>query len=389
MDEYVESLESFEICCRIGQKKEMSKEEFAKFQSEQVQSWSPAEKKKICEMISLLKPKLDSLVLDTLPALVILVLTTGLEESHAAYCRGKNAIFFPRKMADTEKVQELAELFAHELMHVISRNMSSDKRDELYSIIGFKPLGGRLEFPEELVKITNPDSTFTEHFISVQMGKKEEQTLNVVPLMVGNTPEYVSGGLFEHIQLVFLPVERDEKEGKWKCVRRPPEENDDFFDDQEDEDEGDHVHGEHCNHEHEEHQHVHGENCNHEHEEDHGHHHAHQHQHVHGENCNHEHEKDHGHHHEEEGHVHGEHCNHDHGNDEEEEEGDGLELLILPPNMPPSFWKQVGTNTNYIHAPEEILAENFSLLLTALPNDERVQSPEIISNMASFFGKKN
>ena len=48
--------------------------------------------------------------------------------------------------------------------------------------------------------------------------------------------------------------------------------------------------------------HVHGPHCNHDHDEDH----------VHGPGCNHDHDHD-------EGHVHGPHCNHDHDHDDDED----------------------------------------------------------------------
>lgn len=49
------------------------------------------------------------------------------------------------------------------------------------------------------------------------------------------------------------------------------------------------------------------------------------------------------------------------------------------------FFEQVGRNTKYIIHPEEILAENFALLMT----DERdVQSPEILKKMQAVLGQK-
>ena len=49
------------------------------------------------------------------------------------------------------------------------------------------------------------------------------------------------------------------------------------------------------------------------------------------------------------------------------------------------FYEQVGRNTQYIIHPEEILADNFALLVLA---SENVQSPEILEKMKNILNKK-
>ena len=46
------------------------------------------------------------------------------------------------------------------------------------------------------------------------------------------------------------------------------------------------------------------------------------------------------------------------------------------------FFDQVGTNSQYIIHPEEILADNFALLVTG---DGKIRLPEVLSRMTDIF----
>lgn len=60
-------------------------------------------------------------------------------------------------------------------------------------------------------------------------------------------------------------------------------------------------------------------------------------------------------------------------------------MELLAPQQISGFFEQVGRNTNYIIHPEEILAENFALLIM----DKRdVPSPEILEKMRAVLGQK-
>jgi hypothetical protein len=70
-----------------------------------------------------------------------------------------------------------------------------------------------------------------------------------------------------------------------------------------------------------------------------------------------------------------------------ERDGDSLDLKpvcddtgprLLDVNQLSGFWEQVGRNTRYIYHPEEILADNFALLVTQNGN---VPSPDILDKM--------
>jgi hypothetical protein len=66
----------------------------------------------------------------------------------------------------------------------------------------------------------------------------------------------------------------------------------------------------------------------------------------------------------------------------ERKDGVPVDLRVAPSNRVSGFDRQVGENTLYDIHPEEILAENFALLLTKL---EKPRSPEILDKIRAVF----
>ena len=63
----------------------------------------------------------------------------------------------------------------------------------------------------------------------------------------------------------------------------------------------------------------------------------------------------------------------------------GAQPILAAPEEVSGFFEQVGRNTNYVIHPEEILADNFALLIL----DERnVPSPEVLEKMRLILGKR-
>jgi len=66
---------------------------------------------------------------------------------------------------------------------------------------------------------------------------------------------------------------------------------------------------------------------------------------------------------------------------------------LISPDKISGFYEQVGQNTDYIIHPEEILADNFKLLMLAdnsklLPLEKGVRSPEILKKLAEALGTR-
>ncbi|HYR22344.1 MAG TPA: hypothetical protein VEP30_05410 [Chthoniobacterales bacterium] len=63
----------------------------------------------------------------------------------------------------------------------------------------------------------------------------------------------------------------------------------------------------------------------------------------------------------------------------------GAQSQLIAPQEISGFFEQVGRNTDYVIHPEEILAENFALLILG---EQNVPSPEIIERMRRILEKK-
>jgi len=136
-------------------------------------------------LIATLKIEIETLSNIPLPNVIYLNLTTGAEEAGAAYTRGKQGIFLPQNMIHWSFDNTITRrLLLHETWHVISRNLRSDNpqlRNNIYSIIGFKPMGYVMDFPAELTKISNPDAPLLEHYCAVTLD--DGSIINVLPII--------------------------------------------------------------------------------------------------------------------------------------------------------------------------------------------------------------
>jgi hypothetical protein len=59
--------------------------------------------------------------------------------------------------------------------------------------------------------------------------------------------------------------------------------------------------------------------------------------------------------------------------------------ILAAPEEVSGFFEQVGRNTNYVIHPEEILADNFALLIL---DEHNVPSPEVLEKMRLILGNK-
>jgi hypothetical protein len=64
---------------------------------------------------------------------------------------------------------------------------------------------------------------------------------------------------------------------------------------------------------------------------------------------------------------------------------DGPSPILLDVRQVSGFMEQVGENTDYIIHPEEILADNFALLLL---KDRAVRTPDVLNKMRAVLLKK-
>ena len=166
-DPWVTELSSFDRSARMRQLVDPGQDGFLKFASAQAKAWSAEQIDALRAAVESADRRIESLNLQlSLPSTVLLIRTSGNEESHAAYTR-ENAIILPDSMLSMSK-DDMEQLFLHELFHVMSRHEPAI-REPLYKIIGYRPCF-EVPFPEELLplKITNPDATGRNFCIDIE-----------------------------------------------------------------------------------------------------------------------------------------------------------------------------------------------------------------------------
>jgi len=184
-DEYIVGLSEFDLHSKMFTSENVTKEDFKTFQAAAIIPWSESDITNWKQLIAKLAGVLKVYSRIPLPTVIYLNLTTGEEESGAAYTRGKHGIFLPRGMVNWENLHiRITRLLLHETWHIISRNLRLNNpqlRHDIYGIIGFKPLGHLLEYPPELTKISNPDAPLLEHYCSVTLN--DGTTIHVLPII--------------------------------------------------------------------------------------------------------------------------------------------------------------------------------------------------------------
>eukprot|EP01100_Stratorugosa_tubuloviscum_P000657 TRINITY_DN1144_c0_g1_i1.p1 TRINITY_DN1144_c0_g1~~TRINITY_DN1144_c0_g1_i1.p1 ORF type:complete len:310 (-),score=86.88 TRINITY_DN1144_c0_g1_i1:75-968(-) len=217
-DDYIKGLSRFDLQSKMQTESEVSIEQFVHFQSQQVIQF-PCEKLQIFEtIIHQLSSVIGNLSKINLPSKIYVNCTTGLEEADAAYCRGIDGIFLPQSFLNGP-LPKIRKTFVHELWHIVSRNISTELRNEIYNVIGFIAFDKVFCFPQSLVhrKISNPDAVFLEHYIPITINNNQEQCL--VPIIYGSHDDYKLslGKFFYCLKLQYIVVEKNEK-GEWTEV---------------------------------------------------------------------------------------------------------------------------------------------------------------------------
>ena len=203
-DVYIEGLSPFERAAKIKQAGPISTDEYIKFIQDQTVEWSKEDKIKLSEVIAKAKIKLGHLA-NHLPKKISFIKTTGQDEGGAPYTRG-NSIILPKRQV-SQSVKSLERLFYHELFHIISRN-NQQLRDELYSIIGFKPCGV-VKLPDNMMplRISNPDAPIIEHCIRISFADKKHW---VAPVLFSRIPKYnpeTGDTFFRYLEFRLMPID--------------------------------------------------------------------------------------------------------------------------------------------------------------------------------------
>lgn len=213
-DEYTKSLSGVDRRIRMQAVEDPGDGAFRKHAAEAARDWSPEELAalnaawdQVAEPLKNLRAKL--------PAEVLMIRTSGAEESNAAYTR-RNAIILPENVLSRD-TSKLARLLAHELFHILSRSQPAVRWD-LYRIIGFEACE-LTDVPESLTerKITNPDAPLWN--CRIQLGKPGDE-IDGVPILLARVRDgevQTEGSLFQVMEFKLLLVEKSGE--AWKPMR--------------------------------------------------------------------------------------------------------------------------------------------------------------------------
>jgi hypothetical protein len=199
-DDYILNFSEFDLQSRLGTSEKVTKEDLVEFLSQQTVNWTSSEESMINrifdELTATYKPYKEYL-LDS----VKIIKTTGREECDAAYTR-KKCIYVPISMV-LYPYDELKELIAHELFHVVS-TYNPKFRNDLYLNLGFNPCP-ELNVPNDYLHlyVSNPDTIGKNCYVRFQHNGAQKKA---VPFLYAKTP-YRGGYFFEYFRFTFLESE--------------------------------------------------------------------------------------------------------------------------------------------------------------------------------------
>ncbi len=191
------------------------------YAARQARGWRKAEIAKVHAIICDLQTAMEMKGLSLRPLRQVeLIKTTGKEQGDAAYTRDR-AIVLPEMMIGGAG-GKLRRTIAHELFHVISRELAtsdSKRRHLLYRLLGFEPLDPQVALPPEILErqLTNPDAFESKYAITVAYGSRE---LKVLPVFLASDigeSEVLDKQVWARGQLKLVQLERTNEH--WRAAR--------------------------------------------------------------------------------------------------------------------------------------------------------------------------
>jgi hypothetical protein len=212
-DRFTKNLSRFDLQARLNTGGDVTFDQWKKRVASEVQEWDEDGRTKMIAAVEAVRDRLAKFSFP-LPDEIYLVNTSGKEEAHAAYCRGKHIII--PDVVLTRDPGKIESLLIHELFHVIS-NQHPELRADLYAIVGFQ------ECPEIAIhpslkerRITNPDAPAIDCVIKLKEG---ERTVRAAPILYSSTEDFIpkkEGGLFAQMLFKLMVVVPDGR--GWKAV---------------------------------------------------------------------------------------------------------------------------------------------------------------------------
>lgn len=209
-DEYLQRLSPLDLAVRLRTAKDVTIDDYLAVVERAVRPWDEEEKARLTKILESMQER-GRRYARRLPKRVLLVKSSGADESDAAYTRGDVIVLTQARLKDGDAGTE--KLLWHELFHVLSRH-NPELRDRLYGTIGFQRCGA-VKLPPDVAdrKVTNPDAPHHEHAIRIQADGKPEWALPVLLSTRGRAQAGDGGAFFQFIDVKLLLVDRDPQAG--------------------------------------------------------------------------------------------------------------------------------------------------------------------------------
>jgi hypothetical protein len=229
-DEYTLTLSKFDYAAKYQSDKPLTPAERSVAFKGALDKYTPANIEKLRKAFDMVFAKMKGM--DVKLPETIYIFSEQKIEAGAAYTRA-NSICMPKQVVAMSGMDQIRDLAAHEIFHVISR-YNTELRTPIYSTLGFKPVGP-LVLTGELANrtIANPDAPENTYAITCKLKGKN---LQFMPILYSKQDFPKGGGSFFRFlndDLIAVEIKDGkpvslEREGKPFIVKK--EELDDYFD---------------------------------------------------------------------------------------------------------------------------------------------------------------
>lgn len=189
-DEWLALTSDFHRAATVQTRPPVLAEQFRAFLASTARPWSEAQQLRWTKAMESLAPRFAALNI-RLPSEIQLVATDGRDAADAPYTRGRT-VFLPVGLSAGSYSD--AELMAHELFHVLSRQ-NPELATKLYATIGFES-SGPLAWPSSWapLRIVNPDAPHDRHVMWIEGADGARQA--VMPVLMASRARLQPGESF-------------------------------------------------------------------------------------------------------------------------------------------------------------------------------------------------
>ena len=164
--------------------------DYKRFLQEDVVSFSETEQKELDAVFKIAFDLCQKINSDIYPKNLQLIKSKGAPYGPATFYTRDNSIIIPAGLLEPGKIPLILDVALHEIFHIFSRYHKS-RRDELYALIGFKPVEKELlVLPESLQNrlLLNPDGIDYGYLIKLQT--PEGKSIQALPLIVSKKTDF-------------------------------------------------------------------------------------------------------------------------------------------------------------------------------------------------------